>query len=355
MSTQHENRINRFLERLRPLAAAALVLASCQDAPGRHIVEVHDIAIVSSDEPLCAGDLHRIEQAIGHIEDILDVSVSEPIPVYLYSRYDDVTEQCWPGVAGCYTRGEVHTLWQALEHELVHAVDSSLGAPPLFWAEGMAEALSNRTWKGQTEVDANLDLDDESELDLLTAGHFVRWLLEEHGAEGLRRIAREQPFVSAYGFELTDAIADYEITAPWSYPHWNPCRGKVLSPTGPDRWELDIEIDCAEPFSTAEYSLGAGGVRTIDIEHAGTYRLSLQGGHGINLIACQLDALPEPPASDFAGDIIREEAGLVPPSQFVSDQDHQVQLEPGRLLLYLSTDQGVTREQLGLELVRLDP
>lgn len=40
--------------------------------------------------------------------------------------------------------------------------------------------------------------------------------------------------------------------------------------------------------------------------------------------------------------------------QFVSDQEHQVQLEPGRLLLYFSTDQGVTREQLGLELVRLD-
>ena len=55
----------------------------------------------------------------------------------------------------------------------------------------MAEALSNRTWEGQTDVDANLELDDEEELDLLTAGHFVRWLLEEHGAEGLRRIARE--------------------------------------------------------------------------------------------------------------------------------------------------------------------
>lgn len=346
---------------IRPLvwlAEIALASVACQDDDAPQVVEIGQLAVASYDEPLCGGDIRRIEQAIVHAQDVLAVSVDDPIPVYLYDRISDyeqsIAGRCRTGSAGCFVNGEVHTLWQALEHELVHAVASSAIFPALFWDEGLAEALSSRTERGNADIMSNLELPAGELPDYRTAGHFVRWLLEEHGAEGIRGLAREEDFFAAYGFELSDAIADYEASAPWSYPHWDPCRGESLSATGPDQWMVDIEIDCADPSSTVRYSLGVGAMRTVDIERAGTYRLALHGGHGLSVVACQLEILGEAPDSDFAGDIIREDAGLKPPTQFASDEEHQVELEPGRLLIYVSTDEGVTEERLGFELERVE-
>ncbi|MEM9463600.1 MAG: hypothetical protein AAGF11_56200 [Myxococcota bacterium] len=331
---------------------------ACQSDDGmRHVVEVGQVAVVSSDEPLCGGDILRIEQAIAHAEEILDVSVREPIPVAVYDRFADyeasIAGRCRSGSTGCFVDGEVRTMWQSLEHEIVHAVARPAGFPAVFWDEGIAEALSNRNERGMTSVESNVDLPYRELPEYRTAGHFVRWLLEEHGEDGIRRILRGDDFSAAYSFELADATADYEAEAPWSYAHWDPCRGESLSPTGPDAWMVDVETDCSDPSSTVRYSLGVGAVRTIDIEREGIYRVVLHGGSGLSIVACQLDVLDAPPADDFAGDIIREEAGLKPPSRFVSDEEHQVELIPGRLLIYLSTDEGVTEGQLGLELERV--
>ncbi|MEM9463700.1 MAG: hypothetical protein AAGF11_56705 [Myxococcota bacterium] len=228
-----------------------------------------------------------------------------------------------------------------------------MGSSSFFWDEGIAVALSGRTRQGETDVSANFDLERGESLDYPTAGHFTRWLVEERGHEGLRALARKQPLSDAYGIELVEAIQGYEDDAPWSYPSMDPCRGMALSPTGPDTWDVEVIIDCTEPSSTSRRSLGAGATRTIDIEQSGTYSLYLDGGHGVSIVACQLDVIDEPPDGDFAGDIIREEAGLKPPSGFASGQEHQIDLEPGRLLLYLSTDEGVTEEEIGVHLHRI--
>lgn len=344
-------------ERRRSLlvSAALCTLACCQAPDERVVTEVGRVAVVRYDTPLCAGDVLRMEELVHRVEDALDVTVTDPIPVFLYDRYADVTDRCWPGVAGCYTDGEVHTLWQALEHELVHAVDSLLGTPAPFWSEGMAEALSSRTRRGETRVAVNVEIEDGRDIDIVTAGHFVRWLQVEYGDEGLREIGADVPFLEAYGIDLTDAIDDYEARAPWSYPDWDPCRGELLEPTGVDAWELNVEIDCAEPFSTSESSLGIGATRVVDIERAGTYRVALHGGRSLQVLACQLEVLDEPPHSDYLGDVVREEGGQVLPTQLVGDEEHRLQLEPGRLLLHVSTPEGVERAQLGLELVRTGP
>lgn len=59
-------------------------------------------------------------------------------------------------------------------------------------------------------------------------------------------------------------------------------------------------------------------------------------------------------AYDPSCDEGREDAGLDPPSELASDEEHQVELEPGRLLIHVSTDEGVTEEWLGLELERVE-
>lgn len=343
----------RYL-RIPASLAAILILTACQDVDGRYVVEIGEVAIVTSDSQLCQGDITHIEQTIDRFEDILDTTVREPIPIFIHSRFADVITGCGSNVAGCFNNDEeVHTLWQALEHEIVHAVAFPLGSSSFFWDEGIAVALSGRTRQGETDVSANFDLERGESLDYPTAGHFTRWLVEERGHEGLRALARKQPLSDAYGIELVEAIQGYEDDAPWSYPSMDPCRGMALSPTGPDTWDVEVIIDCTEPSSTSRRSLGAGATRTIDIEQSGTYSLYLDGGHGVSIVACQLDVIDEPPDGDFAGDIIREEAGLKPPSGFASGQEHQIDLEPGRLLLYLSTDEGVTEEEIGVHLHRI--
>lgn len=343
--------------RRSPFVVCVVILLSCDDESTRHVVEIGDAAIVSTDQPLCRGDIVEIEQAIMHAREILDVAPSDLIPIHIYDRYADVDASCPSGASGCYSEGEVHSLWQSVEHEIVHAVDAPLGSVPLFWNEGIAEAISGRTSRGATDIASNLEITESGELDYRSAGHFVRWLLEVHGAAELRRLARGESFSEAYGLDLDVAIADYETDAPWSYPHWNPCRGERIAPVSPGSWVSRIEIDCDAASSTTRNSWGVGATRTIDIEEPGTYRLVLDGGVSIGLVACQLGVLDLAPTSDLAGDIIREDSETIPPlpSMFLSNEAHQLQLEPGRIQLGFSTEEGVTTGSLGFELVRIEP
>ena len=333
---------------------ALMILATCASAPScqeaevrefEHTIEIGDQVLVSSDSALCQEDILRIERAIEHAQDVLGTSVDEPIRMYLYDRG---LSRCIAGASGCVVDGEIHTLWESIDHELVHAVAGPLGRPSSFWAEGIAEALSDRTQRGSTDVGINLDLT-PGDLDYHTAGHFVRWLLEGHGEEGIRQIARGESFSSSYGFELSDAIADYETEAPWSYPRWNPCPGEELVPMETDHWESTIDATCSKRGSTGDGTIGTGAIRTITIQNPGTYRLMLRGGTEVKVLYCQTSVLEVEPAGEFAGDIRREDAGLKPPSTFISGEEYLVQFEAGMHEFRFNTAEG-DGEQLQLDL-----
>ena len=117
---------------------------------------------------------------------------------------------------------------------------------------GIAEALSGRTHDGEADVVSLAGLEDGKDVEYSTAGHFTRWLIQEYGVEGVRDLARESSFEDAYGMELADAGADYDANAPWSYPHWNPCRGERLDATSEGEWVHDVVVDCDDPWSSAE-------------------------------------------------------------------------------------------------------
>lgn len=232
---------------------------------------------------------------------------------------------------GCFRDGEVHTLWDGLEHEIVHAVANPLGRPEPLWIEGIAEALSNRTRDGDEDVVSLVGLEGSKDVEYSTAGHFTRWLLEEHGVEGIRELARESPFEEAYGMDLVAASAEYDANAPWSYPHWNPCRGERLGATSEGEWVHDIVVDCEDPWSSTAYDSGPTVLRTIDIDEPGTYRFFVSGVRMVGAIGCQLGTLGESPPDDVAGEIVHETAGAVLPTFFLSDQVYEVRLEPGRV------------------------
>jgi hypothetical protein len=347
-----ENGSSRALGRASAgVFVASTLAAACHGTEERifeHHIEIGDKAIVSSDSRLCQADILRIERAVVHAEDVLAPPIVEPIRVYLY---DHGLTRCISGAAGCFIDGEIHTLWQSIDHEIVHAVAQPLGRPSSFWSEGMAEAISNRTQRGSTDVEVNLELT-PGNMDYHTAGHFVRWLMEEHGEEGIRRLAEGESLSRAFDISLSEAIADYEANSPWSYPRWNPCPGDELVPTEPNRWLSTIDANCSERGSTANYSIGTGALRTIEILEPGSYRLMIEGGVGVKVIRCQTEVLEDEPTSEFAGDIRREDAGLKPPSTFVSGQEHLIRLEAGKHEFRFGTEGG-DGERLLLDLARM--
>lgn len=314
----------------------ALGPCACGSDNGRVVTLIDDRAIVTFDRPLCRGNIELIEQSIAHFEQELDVKVEEPFEIAIWNRYANVVDHCGEGPSGCYTNGEIHTLWQALEHEIVHAVAAPLGWPEPLWAEGIAEALSARTSDGQDDVVSLAGLQNYRQVDYATAGHFTRWLLEEYGIDGIRALARESSFEQIYERTLDDASADYEANAPWSYPHWNPCRGQRLDATAENEWVHEIDIDCDDPWSSAESESGPTVLRTIDIEQPGTYRVHFTGVRMVSALVCQLGTLSDPPANDARGDIVHETDGLVLPTFFVGDESYDVELEPGRLQFSLT-------------------
>jgi len=338
---------------LRTLISMLTVLGvvGCQPDQGRPVTLIGDRAVVTFERPLCRGDIEMIEETLDHIEDSLDVEVVSPIEIALWSHYADVVAHCSEGPAGCYINGEVHSLWDVQEHEIVHAVAAPLGTPEPLWAEGIAEAISGRTRQGQADVGSLVGLQSYREVDYGTAGHFVRWLLEDYGVEGIRALQREIAFEEVYAMELADAAADYEANAPWSYPHWNPCRGEPLPSTSGDGWEHDIDVACADPWGSAQYQSGPTVFRAVEIEASGTYSLRVTGANRVGAIACQLETLRDRPVDEMAGDIIRESSDLALPTFFVGDELYEIRLEPGHLQFSITVDGEAST--VGFELRRL--
>lgn len=310
-------------------------LGGCQPGDEAISTEIDDRAIVSFERPLCAGDIAWITRTLDHIELELDASVESPIPVFMWSRYVHVAERCGEGPAGCYTNGEIHGLWQSLEHELVHAVDAPLGTLEPLWDEGIAEAISGRTRDGEASIGSLVGLESYRDVDYGTAGHFMRWLREENGLEGVRSLARQVPFDEAFGIPLDDAIEAYDQNAPWSYPDWNTCDGELLVATEPNAWSHEIAISCEGDWSSARKSTGTSVLRTIDVEEAGMYHLTVHGVESAYAVACQLETLAEQLPDDMAGDIMSESAGLRPPTAFLGDETYEVMLQAGRLQFLL--------------------
>lgn len=129
--------------------------------------------------------------------------------VVAYFKYPDVeTKEEYSGRGGnAHVQGdEIHTIWAADRHEIVHILARSWGDPPALVGEGLAVHLSG-TWQGRPVREAArrilgdgswISLDDLLDTrafrrkdDLLTygvAGSFIAWVLETGGKEKLRAL-----------------------------------------------------------------------------------------------------------------------------------------------------------------------
>ena len=320
------------------LLASILGIAGCGDdlPPIRYETEKALIG-TDFDLPLCEGDLVRLDTQIRFVEDFLDAESDEKIEIYVY---EDQPPGC-PGL-GCWNTnlGVVQTLWNSVDHEVVHAVVARFASPPAFWSEGIAVALErNGTHEGGATVLDSAAITDERQLDYATAGHFVRWLLETRDSAAYPRILNGESVDAIYGASLEDLAAEHEATRPHAYPPWSPCDYPELTEAEPGIWTETIAVSCSEPDSSSAEGYRFAVPRSVELE-AGRYELTTTGGVGTRVVGCQMDAWPDPPPSMANGDVPNEvensqtSVGLL----FHSGSTHELNLTDGVYKVVVSTE-----------------
>lgn len=225
-------------------------------------------------EPLCGGDLQRMELFVENVQEMLGLTLADRIDVFLWDDFSDLPN-CPRGATGCYKRGRhsVYTEFSSLNHELIHAMTAELGRPDHFFNEGIASALSgNALIFKAVEPTASLGKS-ALDVDRGAAAHFTRWLLDTFGTSRWRMLqasrGREDDFAKIYGVTLADAQAEYFQTAPWVYPPLFQWEAPPLLPASLG-WRGEVIFDCASE-DTLGQPLGIGVGRTLRVTEAGDY------------------------------------------------------------------------------------
>lgn len=333
----------------RLLVHGIFLVAGCSDeeTPLPSIRYETNEAIIGTafDEPLCGGDLAHIDERIRYLEETFDARSDSPVEIYLYR---EKPPQCT--IFGCFVGDEyIASQWTALDHELVHAVIENIADPTSFWSEGNAVAHSGRrTQMGTVGIAEQVDLDARS-IDYLSAGHFVRWLVEEKGGAGqIRRLLQREPFLDVFGATLEQEEMEFLATAPWSYPPIFPCSGPELS--GPDgQWNERVDVDCESDDTFSRTGVCAVVLRSFEVLEPGPYELLADGGF-VRLMGCQMDILENDPGP-ASGDVPFEyESTLSIFRAFEPNVVHELQLDAG---LYEVTVESCDLENAGVVEVQL--
>ncbi|HET6585392.1 MAG TPA: hypothetical protein VFG69_18165 [Nannocystaceae bacterium] len=311
--------------RWRQLGLVGLALVACEDS-GPELPPIAletDRARIALDEhyerdPPCHGDLDHIDEQVARVEELLGVERPEPVSIFLgVGGVDDFCSDPENQLA-CY-RHDLDWIfgpWQALDHELVHAVARDIQFPSLFWSEGTAEMLSRATQKSLTSV-LTPDLFAATELiNYVTPAHFSRFVVETYGWDAFNRIIRGESIEDVLGMSALEATQRYEEEAPYSYPRLDPCPYAPLASVGEGRWQETVAFTCESPDASSFEFLGGSTewgpvlLRSLELE-AGDYEFEFDGvlAYRFVLLGClteQLDVEPEPPSN---GDLYNEAEG----------------------------------------------
>ncbi len=283
-------------------ALAASLLACDTDhradpeTAGEHI----DFIFEKSDRALCKGSLSEYDGFIERVFGLLEVD----IPPKYRALVQIVDDAPCPRDA-CYRREDrvymenLDSLGvrpaETLRHELVHAVAyQAWGATVSFFAEGLAVALSQGaevvpSSEGPVAVHDMLG-DSSLVLDYWAAGRFTRFLIDTRGLDRFKQVytgaqtrsieAVQGVIEEVYGESFADIEAEYLSGAPRCLFQLDVCDLDVAEKVG-SAWASTFAVSCDDPDVYG--SVGADDTqmatrRTLEIETAGTYRLTT-GAH----------------------------------------------------------------------------
>lgn len=280
------------------LAASLLACHTEQSAEpdlgGDHIEFVFE----ETDRELCEGSISEYDRFIERVFGFIAADLPEeyralvkivddaPCPRDACYRRDDgvyMENLDDPGIRPAVT----------LRHELVHAVaHQAWGATVSFFAEGLAVALSQGaavvpSSEGPVAVHDMLG-DSSLVLDYWAAGRFVQFLIDTRGLDRFKQvyIGAQTPSIDAivgvieevYGESFADIEAEYLSGAPRCLFQLDVCDLDVAEKVG-STWARSFTVSCDDPDvygSVGPDDTVMAARRTIEIESAGTYRLTTE-------------------------------------------------------------------------------
>lgn len=222
-----------------------------------------------------------------------------------------------PGI-GCYSAGIAGGPYSSLSHEIGHAyIDQAFpnSTLPSFLSEGLASSSQGRDLTRNmtlAELMATTQLMTDAEYG--SAGHFIRWLIDEFGIEALAdtidRIddPADETVLAALeeglGLSIEEIRSSYDVSTYLS-TGWGPF--SCLSIAGPNMWEnnevsLTAELACSSSIGHPDRD-GTGGY----LWHP--FRLDLSDGlytfdgsnASFSLIHCAVDEFPTLPLGHAPG------------------------------------------------------
>ena len=253
--------------RFRSSAILVLAVASACTDP---VVEYEGVHVVLGADPElepCAGTIPHMDEFIVRLSTefgLVPPTGDDRIRFRWLRQSDYVDAGCPPGSLGCASGDRVYSWHAPINHELVHAVASSVGRPRTFFVEGLAHAYEGLSrddlgiGASASQVMPSIALNSDGAR--LTAGVFVAYLVERHGSDRFLRLYEEMPgsasvarighlFHEIYSVTLAESITEFETG-------YEGCR----------RDEYDAKlIECAAP----EIEWDAGRIalfRSLDCE-----------------------------------------------------------------------------------------
>lgn len=187
---------------MRAASVAALVgcLGACSPLP-EVAYETERLRIAPEfDAPICEGTLQGLDDHLQEVEASLGL-VGRTEPYVLYWMRDGLPDICGDDVGGCFYPATrmMFARGGSITHEMTHAALDSEGES-YFLEEGMAELLSGvgvyyAVDEAETGPAEELRLSraeyKAGGIDYAAAAHFMRWVYDARGLEGVRRLAAE--------------------------------------------------------------------------------------------------------------------------------------------------------------------
>jgi hypothetical protein len=217
-------------------------------------------------------DVRRTEAFLDQLSSLFGAAPeSWRISYYRHRSVGALSEHVGYAVSGLadLTAGRIDSAWDFHPHELVHAVTGREGRPPVFFAEGIAVALTSRgRWAGRDmdevarrEMAARPGLEpflvafgeQNPNVAYAVAGSFVAFLLDEHGIGSMVAFVRGCD-ASATRYELAFRRAYGRSTARLTIEWMAWLRRGDVVPTRawyePERWPAGLQREAtARPAS----------------------------------------------------------------------------------------------------------